>query len=279
MKKIILLSTLLWLQTNSYAQHGTISGRVTDENRNPIHLATVQIIKDKEGLKPTSKGAKTDKQGYYIIKDLPLGKYNLMARFPGREKEIENSVLVKLDRVSKVNFKLRVRSYLIQSGVIVIGDRPKSMGCMLFAPVTKTKLKEIKNEDTIRDADTQSIRICRADRGETLYFSCCLSSRTPIVEKKVELAKKVELNTLDQSIPNPAYNDAVIHYSLESKDGKAEILLFTQEGRYIRTYKLESKHSRGFIKMNFDELANGTYLYSLIINGKVLDTKRLQVLR
>jgi len=61
MKKLLLLaSSLFFLLTTAFAQQ-TVSGRVTDENGNPLEGISVK-------LKGTTTGTSTDKNGDYTIK-------------------------------------------------------------------------------------------------------------------------------------------------------------------------------------------------------------------
>jgi hypothetical protein len=93
------------------------------------------------------------------------------------------------------------------------------------------------------------------------------------------LTKTTAENLLFQSIPNPTDKDALVNYFLTKEDAKAKIVLFTQEGKDMESHNLEPKKGNGSIKLSLDGLSNGTYLYSLIVEGKVIDTKRLQIVK
>jgi hypothetical protein len=97
--------------------------------------------------------------------------------------------------------------------------------------------------------------------------------------KKSEEGKTSEVDVLYQSIPNPTDKDALVNYFLTKEDAKAKIVLFTQEGKDMESHNLEPKKGNGSIKLSLDGLSNGTYLYSLIVEGKVIDTKRLQIVK
>ena len=93
------------------------------------------------------------------------------------------------------------------------------------------------------------------------------------------LTKTTPENLLFQSIPNPTDKDALVNYFLIKEDAKAKIVLFTQEGKDMEFHNLEPKKGNGSIRLSLDGLSNGTYLYSLIVEGKVIDTKRLQIIK
>jgi len=93
------------------------------------------------------------------------------------------------------------------------------------------------------------------------------------------LTKTTADNILFQSIPNPTDKDALVNYFLIKEDANAKIVLFTQEGKDLESHNLEPKKGNGSIRLSLDGLSNGTYLYSLIVDGKVIDTKRLQIIK
>jgi hypothetical protein len=72
---------------------------------------------------------------------------------------------------------------------------------------------------------------------------------------------------------------ALINYALVSENSQAEIIILMQEGKVVETIKLARKAGHGSLKVSLGNLANGTYLYSLVIDGKVIDTKRMQIVK
>jgi len=89
--------------------------------------------------------------------------------------------------------------------------------------------------------------------------------------------KTTEVDVLYQSIPNPTDDIALINYYLASDKSNAEIRIYMSEGQTIETFKLDTKQGNGSVKVSLGNLASGTYLYTLIANGKVVDTKRIQI--
>jgi hypothetical protein len=155
----------------SYSQTGEIQGRVIDDKGQPVMAAAVQIITDKEGLKPTSKGAKTDANGFYTIKGLSSGKFNVMARFTGKGKDFEYDVEVYPGRPSTVNFQLGAKANTI-SGITVTTSRPKNTTKIdVFKPVSSTVSAEQIKDNSVRDVNSlvaASAGVVQADRGQDI---------------------------------------------------------------------------------------------------------------
>ena len=98
---VILTLTVLVIPANAVPDStdtsGCIAGTVTDSVGHPLHGATVLI----EG---TMLGTMTTEEGYYIITDLELGIYRLIAGMVGFSNNYIDSVIVYPGDTTLVNF-------------------------------------------------------------------------------------------------------------------------------------------------------------------------------
>ena len=81
---------------------------------------------------------------------------------------------------------------------------------------------------------------------------------------------------LDQNSPNPARRSTSIRYSIPQGSSDAQLILTNNLGQTIKTLRLSSS---GTINLDASTLSSGVYNYSLIVNGKVVDTKKMTVTR
>ncbi len=88
-----------------------------------------------------------------------------------------------------------------------------------------------------------------------------------------------DVDALYQSIPNPTDDVALINYYLTKEYTDAIITISTQDGKQIQSFKLEPKTGNGSVKVSLGSLASGTYLYTLVAGERVVDTKRLQIVK
>lgn len=81
-------------------------------------------------------------------------------------------------------------------------------------------------------------------------------------------------NVLYQNSPNPFTASTNIKYSLSEKVNIAMINIYNMNGTQLKSIELHQKGD-GSITINGGEFTAGMYLYALITDGQVIDTKRM----
>lgn len=81
-------------------------------------------------------------------------------------------------------------------------------------------------------------------------------------------------NVLYQNAPNPFSQSTTIEYSLAENVQKAMICIYDMNGTQLKCIPL---HLTGYgnITINGSELKTGMYIYSLLADGQLIDTKRM----
>ena len=79
-----------------------------------------------------------------------------------------------------------------------------------------------------------------------------------------------------QNQPNPFNQSTVISYQLLSDAKNASIVIRGLNGEELKTVTFSST-GKGQVTINANQLAQGTYTYKLIVNGKSVDTKLMVV--
>lgn len=85
----------------------------------------------------------------------------------------------------------------------------------------------------------------------------------------------ITFGALDQNRPNPAKGSTVIGYKLPGDFKTAQLVLTDNGGRRLQIITL---NDTGNVRLNTTGLINGLYNYSLMIDGSIIDTKRLSIL-
>lgn len=83
-----------------------------------------------------------------------------------------------------------------------------------------------------------------------------------------------ECAVLFQNAPNPFSTSTEIRYYLPEQVQQAYLYIFNMQGTLLKTTKLNEREY-GQITINASELNPGMYIYSLVTDGKEVDTKRM----
>ncbi|MES2656032.1 MAG: tail fiber domain-containing protein [Bacteroidota bacterium] len=79
---------------------------------------------------------------------------------------------------------------------------------------------------------------------------------------------------LNQNVPNPFAESTVITYNVPNTFQKAQIVFTTAEGKVIRTHDITEK-GKGQLNIFADDLTSGIYVYTLVVDGKSVETKKM----
>lgn len=83
---------------------------------------------------------------------------------------------------------------------------------------------------------------------------------------------------LYQSIPNPTSGSATINYNINTSFNSALITISTIDGRVVKEYTI-THQGAGSIVFEKNDRSDNAYKYSLIVDGKVYDTKSIIITR
>jgi hypothetical protein len=79
---------------------------------------------------------------------------------------------------------------------------------------------------------------------------------------------------LYQNVPNPFNSTTTIGFSLPTSVGSAIVYVYDMNGTQLKSYPI-SERGKGTITIQGSVFSAGMYLYALIADGKVIDTKRM----
>ena len=83
-----------------------------------------------------------------------------------------------------------------------------------------------------------------------------------------------EIATLGQNEPNPFSDRTSISYSIPEGSTDASIRIFNVAGQLIETVQVNQTGS-GKVQLDNANLANGTYTYQLIVDGRIVGTNKM----
>ena len=80
---------------------------------------------------------------------------------------------------------------------------------------------------------------------------------------------------LKQNDPNPFTSTTIINYNLPGNTVNAQLIITDGQGRVLKDVVLNNSKGPGQAIVNAGELASGIYFYSLVVNGRSVDTKKM----
>jgi len=101
-----------------------------------------------------------------------------------------------------------------------------------------------------------------------------------------QLAKKNGINIdfssssarLEQNIPNPSKQSTTINYYVPKNANTAMLKITSLSGETLKTATLAAG-GNGTYTLQTSTLHSGTYMYSLYVDGKLIDTKKLEIIK
>lgn len=124
-------------------------------------------------------------------------------------------------------------------------------------------------------------------KGQDGYLGIKYTEMVPVLirtiqelKQEIDHVRKSKGNTgnyLYNSSKSPYEETANIYYSLADGVRNASICLFDMSGKMLKDMPVSSGSGR--VSINGSELGEGMYLYSLVIDGREVDTKRMIITR
>ncbi len=104
-----------------------------------------------------------------------------------------------------------------------------------------------------------------------------VKSENTVLKSKLnqsEVTLDYKQNVLEQNVPNPFTETTTIGYTIVNSFSKAAIIFTAANGEIIKSVQL-NKASKGQINVSANLVAKGIYTYSLVVDGKLIETKKM----
>lgn len=92
--------------------------------------------------------------------------------------------------------------------------------------------------------------------------------------KQPDSTTEAVVATLYQNNPNPFTEATIISYIVPVEAQQASIYIYNMAGEQLNKYDI-SAFGEGYVTIRANELYAGTFLYSLVVDGKLIDTKQM----
>ena len=270
------------------------SDSILKKNINPIQNGLSLLKK----LKPHTYEFKTDKYPYL---GLESGKqYGLIAQevepiIPEFVKNVIHPAKIdSLGNIIRPSLNYKTLNYIEFIPILIQGLKEQQKIIDSLKNKVDSMNTRINNEKTTNDSlktkvnsqqsmiDTLNSKNLneRLTQLEAIVNQCCNKNQNQ--EKKLSM-QEVELSNgdaivLDQNVPNPFAESTTISYYIPENIASAQIIFIDNSGRIMKTVNIKEK-GKGMLKVYAQDLSSGIYSYTLVADGKTIDSKKMIKMR
>ena len=174
--------------------------------------------------------------------------------------EIVNKIKAEKKR-KKSGFIAQELEEIFPEAVYTLPNGKKAIAYSEIIPLLVEAIKEQQNEiDELKQAKSIQTRSTISDADEQ-------SDVNSLLDEKLK-AK------LYSNIPNPFKEQTTISFFIPETSSRASIHIYNLQGKQIKQLNIESR-GNGSVTINGYELTPGMYMYSLIVDGQDVDTKKM----
>ena len=102
-----------------------------------------------------------------------------------------------------------------------------------------------------------------------------IKQQLDIASESKTLIPKLTNISLEQNIPNPFNHTTIINYASPQIYQSAKIIITDKNGKIMKEVSVSG--GKGSLNVDASAFSSGAYQYSLIVDGKLMDTKQMMV--
>jgi hypothetical protein len=119
----------------------------------------------------------------------------------------------------------------------------------------------------------------RAELAELRRLVEQLAARHQVTAGASTITVRVDGDWLGNNVPNPHDGTTTIPYYVPSAVSRAQLNISDVTGRLVRSIELPSRDVWSQVTLDMSILPSGTYEYSLVLDGRVVATKQMQLVK
>lgn len=174
---------------------------------------------------------------------------------------------------------LRVNATYDSLGVVV--NPSKLLKTVNYKAMSALLVRSVQEQQQTIDSlrSTQNAILQQLAALASQINACCSNttaarnSNSTLNQLDIELSDKDAI-VLNQNVPNPFAEQTTITYNVPASVGKAQIIFFNNLGQVIQTVDIKTR-GKGKVNVFASDLSSGLYNYTLVADGKVIDSKKM----
>ena len=181
--------------------------------------------------------------------------------------EIVNKIKAEKKR-KKSGFIAQELEEIFPEAVYTLPNGKKAIAYSEIIPLLVEAIKEQQNE-----IDKQQNEIDELRQSKIVQTRSAIGAVDEQSDVNSLLDEKLKAK-LYSNIPNPFKEQTTISFFIPEASSRASIHIYNLQGKQIKQINIESR-GNGSVTINGYELIPGMYMYSLIVDGKEVDTKKM----
>ncbi|WP_320934938.1 tail fiber domain-containing protein [Bacteroides nordii] len=181
--------------------------------------------------------------------------------------EIVNKIKAEKKR-KKSGFIAQELEEIFPEAVYTLPNGKKAIAYSEIIPLLVEAIKEQQNE-----IDKQQNEIDELRQSKIVQTRSAIGAVDEQSDVNSLLDEKLKAK-LYSNIPNPFKEQTTISFFIPEASSRASIHIYNLQGKQIKQLNIESR-GNGSVTINGYELTPGMYMYSLIVDGKEVDTKKM----
>lgn len=148
-----------------------------------------------------------------------------------------------------------------------------------LVPILVESIKELDTQLQLKDSALNSLQNQINQIANNMETCCNANHAMQAIGTTNNYSINVDLKdgqsiVLEQNVPNPFAEQTTISYFLPDDVIKAQILFYNAQGKLIQSTELTQK-GKGQLNVFASDLTNGIYTYTLVVDGKIIETKKM----
>lgn len=173
---------------------------------------------------------------------------------------------------ARIGFIAQEVENVVPEVVRTLPDGTKTIIYTDLIPLLVEGMKEMQETIVKQDeriAELETALLCYRDGKLKGISAHSLSSEDSSGTQSIEEA------VLYQNVPNPFTHTTEIAYRLSPTAHTASIVIYDLNGKQLKRYSLQPDVKTGKVEITASELVPGMYIYALVIDGTMLESKRM----
>jgi trimeric autotransporter adhesin len=268
---IVDASNRIWLgdanvATNDVWSYGTYNTLSDGRFKSNVSESDVKGLAFINLLRPVVYNFEAKKATEFMTKNMPedIRRQHLSADFSEATAIRQSGFIAQemAEAAKKSGYKF--------DGVHVPADAESNVYGIAYGQLVVPLVKAVQEMDQQKTALEQKVEKLEKQVQELLNKT---SGTTGINQST---GSAVDGASLEQNIPNPFSNETVISYNLPQQVNSASLVVYDLSGKQITSFPITEKGASS-ITITSEKLAGGIYIYSVMADGRILDSKRMVV--